>query len=208
MFLVPYLYARGPSLDECLEKVLQSKNVNKTQNLSFSVESTSNIQQVRSFESRKSNKTFEIETISYMEDHNSYLDNKDEESIETVRSPSFQVQEQNDFCNFEGSAQIRKIQKTRNVEIKKVQKEDISTLTHIEKDSHNEVSIIEESRPKLNFPKATKPCTCNADTDVLFLQSILPDMKMLSAENKIEFKIQVQKYLKSLLYPKNTIKND
>lgn len=49
-----------------------------------------------------------------------------------------------------------------------------------------------------NYPA----CSCTADGDMMFMQSLVPDVKKLNSEQRMAFKVQVHQLLQNILYKK------
>ncbi|XP_063701616.1 uncharacterized protein LOC134831739 [Culicoides brevitarsis] len=49
-------------------------------------------------------------------------------------------------------------------------------------------------------PHEYPACSCTADGDMMFMQSLLPDLKKLNSKQRLEFKVQTYQLLQGLLY--------
>uniref|UniRef100_A0A336LNW6 CSON015171 protein n=1 Tax=Culicoides sonorensis TaxID=179676 RepID=A0A336LNW6_CULSO len=59
------------------------------------------------------------------------------------------------------------------------------------------------ARQSFSSNSSIHACNCKADSDTMFMQSLIPDIKKLRSEDKMIFKVKIHQLLKDLLYKTN-----
>lgn len=148
---------------------------------------------------------------SYRPSPNTYNDPKLEQYSENqfnlppMSTPKIMKRNREPFCAPHDSSVIRYGQ----VKIRKISKEPLQSFDSAMNTVSNKQKLGELTEVnQMNISRVVKrpmnhvnPCTCNADCDVMFFQSLLPDVKKLAPEKNLIFKIRMQETLKELIYP-------
>lgn len=236
LFLRKFLYARGPSLKECIEKAKNGeapsrsskredvsnlmvtvmspepcRNEDDVENLDLSLQQES-IELHCDEEARGSREfSFAIPKLEPIEIENQLPHMSTpiipRQRIMLKRSlPSgidikkVKVQRVSDL----NAKQTPNLMQLKNVKIQKLStspgQSEHYTLETQEKScaprSNQNQSIMNNTLKPHNFPA----CNCTADADMMFMQSLVPDLKKLNSKQRMDFKVQVHQLLQTTLY--------